>query len=299
VRDDAPAPDCRRTHQILDQAGATIFFVATASSGSGERAPCSSTKPRSGAWPTFPFRKFTTHVEVWNERAEKRGLVLERCGILRSKFSLAEASTRTVGEVRGPVPPVRQLRLRRRRLHVRRAPGPGPVPGRGDFTVSFGAELSLDRRLLLLAACFRLDLAGARRGPADAGEGSVNDLERRLQNCRKLHVRQVREPFEFLGFETRNKYENLDDTERSLLYAAEEATGLGRTLLRQVLGHWRSFTVVVFDDRREERYRLSFPFRWFFMSLFVSDAGGRRLGTLEQRFALFRKSSTSSTTGAR
>ncbi len=117
----------------------------------------------------------------------------------------------------------------------------------------------------------------------------MSDILQRLQNCQNLHVRQVREPFEFLGFETRNKYRILDDQGASLLYAAEEASGLGGTLLRQFLGHWRSFTVVVFDEDRRPQFHLHFPFRWFFKTLIVTDDKGQTLGTLEQRFAIFRK----------
>ncbi len=117
----------------------------------------------------------------------------------------------------------------------------------------------------------------------------MSDLLLRLQSYKNLHVRQVREPFEFLGLETRNKYRILDDQGASILYAAEEASGLGGTLLRQILGHWRSFKVVIFDEGRSPRFHLHFPFRWFFKTLMVTDERGQILGTLEQRFALFRK----------
>ncbi len=117
----------------------------------------------------------------------------------------------------------------------------------------------------------------------------MSDILQKLQDSRFLHVRQVYEPFEFLGFETRNKYQILDDKEGLILFAAEEATGLGGALLRQILGHWRSFKVVIFDQDRNPRFHLHFPFRWFFKSLTVTDDQGQTLGTLEERFAILRK----------
>ena len=110
-----------------------------------------------------------------------------------------------------------------------------------------------------------------------------------LKDKRLLHVQQVFEGLELLGFETRNKYKILDENQRPYAYAAEEKTGFGGAILRHIFGHWRSFKVIIFNDQREPIYELQFPFRWFFKTLYVTDTKGRRLGHLQQRFAIFRK----------
>lgn len=117
----------------------------------------------------------------------------------------------------------------------------------------------------------------------------MQDFKEHLKHTNLLHVQQVMEGFELLGFETRNKYRILDQYKEPLAYAAEQSTGITGTILRQILGHWRSFKVIIFDEKREEVYKLHFPFRWFFKTLYVSEASGRRIGHLQERFAIFRK----------
>ncbi|MFP5385987.1 MAG: phospholipid scramblase-related protein [Bacteriovoracia bacterium] len=117
----------------------------------------------------------------------------------------------------------------------------------------------------------------------------MKDFEMALKEKKLLHVQQVFEGFELLGFETRNKYQILDENKEPFLYAAEQSKGIGVALLRQFLGHWRPFTVQIFDKNKGPLYKLDFPFRWFFKTLYVSDVSGRRIGHLQQRFALFRK----------
>lgn len=117
----------------------------------------------------------------------------------------------------------------------------------------------------------------------------MSDLSQRLATSRHLHVQQVLEGWELLGFETRNKYSILDERMSPLAYAAEEKTGLGGAIFRHFFGHWRTFRMTVFDSARKPQYRLHFPFRFFFKTLFVSDMSGRSIGRLEQTFAIFRK----------
>lgn len=110
-----------------------------------------------------------------------------------------------------------------------------------------------------------------------------------LKDARLLHVQQVHEAFELLGFETRNKYQIIDDDGKPVAYAAEQSTGLGGTILRQILGHWRAFSVIIFDQNKKPLYEMQFPFRWFWKTLYLSTPEGRRIGHLQQRFAIFRK----------
>lgn len=117
----------------------------------------------------------------------------------------------------------------------------------------------------------------------------MNQFEHHLRNCRLLHVQQTFEAFELLGFETRNKYRILDEDLRPVAFAAEQRTGITGAILRHILGHWRSFEVIIFDENKQKALELKFPFRWFFKTLFVNDKSGQKIGHLQQRFALFRK----------
>jgi len=104
-----------------------------------------------------------------------------------------------------------------------------------------------------------------------------------------LIIRQRRELAEFFGYETRNKYEVLTTDQQPILYAAEAGKGVGAMMMRQLLGHWRTFEIQVFDMGRNVVLRAVHPFRLFFQRLEVHDASGRLLGAMQQRFSLFSK----------
>lgn len=117
----------------------------------------------------------------------------------------------------------------------------------------------------------------------------MSRINQEISEAKLLHVQQVFEAFELLGFETRNKYKILNDRNELIAYAAEQKSGMSGAILRHFLGHWRKFDVVIFDADRDAHYKLHFPFRWFFKTLYISDANGRRVGHLQERFAIFRK----------
>ncbi|HXH31285.1 MAG TPA: phospholipid scramblase-related protein [Bacteriovoracaceae bacterium] len=117
-----------------------------------------------------------------------------------------------------------------------------------------------------------------------------DQFEQHLLSSRKLHVQQVWEGFEIvLGWESRNKYRILDDDLRPVAFAAEQSQGFVSSILRQFLGHWRSFRIAIFDENRQKIYDLDFPFRWFFKTLILRDMDGRQLGHLQEKWAFFRK----------
>jgi uncharacterized protein YxjI len=105
----------------------------------------------------------------------------------------------------------------------------------------------------------------------------------------ELFVNQRREWAEFLGIETRNKYEIQDASGGAIGFAAEQQKGLIGQLWRQFLGHWRSFDIHIFDTQRVAVLVAHHPFRWFFQRLEVTDARGVSLGALQKRFSLFTK----------
>jgi len=104
-----------------------------------------------------------------------------------------------------------------------------------------------------------------------------------------LMVEQRRELAELIGFETRNKYVISTKDGVMVAYAAEQQQGWWSFLVRQYLGHWRTFDIFVFDPNRTQVLVAHHPFRWFFQRLEVSTAEGRSLGALQKRFAWLAK----------
>lgn len=110
-----------------------------------------------------------------------------------------------------------------------------------------------------------------------------------LGSRNRLFINQVREVAELFGFETRNKYQILDEQKRPLGYAAEQGKGLFGFLFRQYFGHWRKFDVHFFSPDRSIAFVAHHPFRWIFQRVEVRDATGRPMGAIQQRFSLFTK----------
>ena len=111
-----------------------------------------------------------------------------------------------------------------------------------------------------------------------------------LMSYPALKLRQRRELAELFGYESRNKYEICDPNGSPILYAAEQGSGFGAALMRQLLGHMRTFEIHVFDGARNAVMKAVHPFRWFFQRLEVAVADGRPVGALQQRWAFFYKS---------
>jgi uncharacterized protein YxjI len=111
-----------------------------------------------------------------------------------------------------------------------------------------------------------------------------------LLKHKRIKMQQIREMAEWIGFETRNKYQLTDENDSLIAYAAEDQKGALGFLMRQYLGHWRTFNFHVFNFKREHALTLRHPFRWFFQRLEVYDESGKMLGALQQRFAILTKS---------
>lgn len=110
-----------------------------------------------------------------------------------------------------------------------------------------------------------------------------------LPTTQRLFVKQVFELAEIFNFETRNKYRILDEGGRDVGYAAEQQKGFLGFLMRQFLGHWRSFEIHIFDTQRRPILTAHHPFRWFFQRLEVRDSSQRLLGVVERRFSILTK----------
>jgi len=110
-----------------------------------------------------------------------------------------------------------------------------------------------------------------------------------IQGLSKLLVHQVHEFGEWIGFETRNKYQIMNENKVLLGYAAEQQKGILGFLLRQYLGHWRKFDVHFFNNDRQIAYVAHHPFRWFFERIEVRDSAGKYLGAIQKRFSILSK----------
>ncbi len=110
-----------------------------------------------------------------------------------------------------------------------------------------------------------------------------------LTGHQKILVHQVHELGEWIGFETRNKYSILDEENRQIAYAAEQGKGILGFVLRQYLGHWRTFDVHFFTPDRFVFMVGHHPFRWFFERIELRDAQGKYLGAVQKRFSLLTK----------
>ncbi len=105
----------------------------------------------------------------------------------------------------------------------------------------------------------------------------------------KLLVHQIFESAELFGFETRNKYEILTEEKQRIGFAAEQGKGIWNFLVRQYLGHWRTFEIFFFNNDRNIFMSAFHPFRFYFERLEIKDKDGVIIGALQKRFSLLTK----------
>lgn len=111
-----------------------------------------------------------------------------------------------------------------------------------------------------------------------------------LQNKSSVLIHQRKELFELVGFETRNKYEVLDESGQPIFFIAEGQKGISGMLLRQFLGHWRSFELGVFDSARRQIAVGRHPFRFIFPQMDVSlSVTGQSIGYSQKQFSILSK----------
>jgi uncharacterized protein YxjI len=109
-----------------------------------------------------------------------------------------------------------------------------------------------------------------------------------VQQSSEIMIVQKRELVELFGIETRNKY-SIEVNGAPFAFAAEQGKGGLAFLARMFFGHWRTFEIHFFDNTRQLVLRALHPFRFLFQRLEVSNAEGRLLGSIQQRFAVFSK----------
>ncbi len=114
-------------------------------------------------------------------------------------------------------------------------------------------------------------------------------MEKQIALTNTLFVQQKRELFELVGFETRNKYQILDESNQVVGYCAEQGKGLLGFLFRQFLGHWRRFELHFFSPEKQVVLISKHPFRFFFQRIEVFDSKGQLIGAIQQRFGILTK----------
>lgn len=119
-------------------------------------------------------------------------------------------------------------------------------------------------------------------------ESELTTSRSSLLRASQLVVKQKRELAELFGFETRNKY-SISSEAGEIAFAAEQQKGLFGILLRQFLGHWRTFEISFFDTNRQPLFHAFHPFRLFFQRLEVFTPDGHMVGAIQQRWSFFSK----------
>lgn len=117
----------------------------------------------------------------------------------------------------------------------------------------------------------------------------MSNLVSYVPTAKVIEIHQKMELAELFGYETRNKYQILDENGQPIGFAAEQQKGFWNFLVRQFLGHWRRFDILIFDMDRKPVLRVTNRFRWIFQYVEVRRHNGEFLGALEQRFAIFSK----------
>lgn len=105
-----------------------------------------------------------------------------------------------------------------------------------------------------------------------------------------LFIRQIKEMVEiFIDFETKNKYEILDQEKNQIGFIAERDGGFWGVVKRWFLRSHRPLEVDVFNAQREKVLLLSRPFFWMFSDLYVQDHSGQKVGRIHRRFGILYK----------
>ena len=105
----------------------------------------------------------------------------------------------------------------------------------------------------------------------------------------RVLIKQTKEWGEImLGFESKNRFQLLDEGGQKIGYAAEEAKGVGQWFLRNLFGRCREAKIHIYDPSGAQIGRGEKPFRWFFHRMEVFD-GDNHIGTIQRKWSLFER----------
>lgn len=115
-------------------------------------------------------------------------------------------------------------------------------------------------------------------------------LRQLVENRSHLFIQQVKEWAEIIvNFETRNKYQILDENKFAIGVAAETNNGFLAFIGRQILRTHRPMSVSCFDQQNKLLLTLKRPFFFFFSDLEVLTPTGSLLGRVRRRFGILYK----------
>ena len=104
-----------------------------------------------------------------------------------------------------------------------------------------------------------------------------------------LFIHQVKEWAEILvDFETRNKYQVLDEAGNNIGFIAEQNKGFFAALVRIFLRSHRPMHIVIYDENRKPLIDINRPFYWFFSDMTIHFEG-KVLGHVYKRFGIINK----------
>lgn len=105
-----------------------------------------------------------------------------------------------------------------------------------------------------------------------------------------LFIRQKKELMEIIvDFETRNKYEILDEQQNSIGWVIEKGKGFLSTIARIFLKSHRPLDIYIFDNSRKELMHLTRNFFFFFSDLFINAPNKQLHGSIHRRFGILHK----------
>jgi len=125
---------------------------------------------------------------------------------------------------------------------------------------------------------------------------TLSQLSRVLDHSALVVTRNIEWGTVLLGFEQANQYAVLNEAGETVARIAEDETGIGNAIGRQLLRTRRAFTATVFSaDGAQTLFRLRRPAYLISSTMHVDDGAGNPLGDIQgewhplyRKYALFR-----------
>ncbi|MEI8025005.1 MAG: phospholipid scramblase-related protein [Pseudomonadota bacterium] len=108
-------------------------------------------------------------------------------------------------------------------------------------------------------------------------------------------IKQRREIVEFMGIETRNKYDIYGTNSKAIAFVEEQGKSALSIIFRNIFGHWREFQFHIFSPDGTPLLIVNHPFKLFMPRLELRTFDGREIGSVNQKISLLSKKFTLST----
>ena len=106
-----------------------------------------------------------------------------------------------------------------------------------------------------------------------------------IKDEKLLKIFQRKEMAELLGVESRNKYEVQNSSGNQIAFISEQGKSAFDFIMRNFLGHWRTFELKIFNADRKQVGNASSPFRMYFRELNLTSEQGDQIGQIKQKFS--------------